>query len=37
VLLPGEIEMDKLERHRRDGVAMDEALLEKLAAYASGA
>jgi LDH2 family malate/lactate/ureidoglycolate dehydrogenase len=34
VRLPGEIEQDKLERHRRDGVAMDPALvarLEKLA------
>jgi len=37
VLLPGEIEMDKLERHRRDGVAIDEDLLEKLAGYARGA
>jgi LDH2 family malate/lactate/ureidoglycolate dehydrogenase len=36
VLLPGEIEMDKLERHRRDGIPMDEALLEKLALYARG-
>lgn len=36
VLLPGEIEMDKLERHRRDGIAMDEELLEKLAGYARG-
>jgi len=37
VLLPGEIEMDRLERHRRDGVAIDADLLEKLAGYARGA
>ena len=36
VLLPGEMEMDRLERHRREGVAIDEDLLEKLAAYARG-
>ena len=36
VLLPGEIEMDKLERHRRDGVAMDEEVLEMLARCARG-
>ena len=36
VLLPGEIEQDKLERHRRDGVAIDTDLLEKLALYARG-
>ena len=37
ILLPGEIEMDKLERHRRDGVAIEEGMLEKLAGYARGA
>ena len=37
VLLPGEIEMDKLERHRRDGVPIDEGVLERLAGYARGA
>ncbi len=30
VLLPGEIELDKLERQRRDGIALDDAVLEML-------
>ena len=37
VLLPGEIQMGKLERHRREGVAMDEEVLEMLARCARGA
>jgi len=36
VLLPGEMEMDKLERHRREGVAIESELLEKLAGFARG-
>jgi ureidoglycolate dehydrogenase (NAD+) len=36
VLLPGEIAMDNLERQRRDGISIDTALREKLAAMASG-
>ncbi len=36
VLLPGEMEMDRLERHRRYGVAIDAELLEKLAGLARG-
>jgi ureidoglycolate dehydrogenase (NAD+) len=37
VLVPGEIELDNLERHRRDGLALDpavRALLEHHAAKA---
>jgi LDH2 family malate/lactate/ureidoglycolate dehydrogenase len=34
VLLPGEIEMDNLERHRRDGIEVDPVLRAKLEAYA---
>lgn len=37
VLLPGEIEMRNLHRHRRDGVAIDAALLTKLNAFAARA
>ncbi len=37
VLLPGEIEMEKLERHRRDGVAMDEDVIEMVERLARGA
>jgi LDH2 family malate/lactate/ureidoglycolate dehydrogenase len=35
VLLPGEIELSRLERHRRDGIALDADLLAKLQAYAA--
>ena len=35
VLLPGEIELDNLERHRREGIEIDSALLERLQALAS--
>jgi LDH2 family malate/lactate/ureidoglycolate dehydrogenase len=35
VRLPGEIELDRLERHRRDGLALDEALVARLEALAS--
>jgi ureidoglycolate dehydrogenase (NAD+) len=35
VLVPGELELARLERHRRDGVAIDAALVAKLEAYAS--
>ncbi|MCW5590547.1 MAG: Ldh family oxidoreductase [Burkholderiales bacterium] len=35
VLLPGEIELGRLERHRRDGIALDPALVAKLEALAS--
>jgi len=35
VLVPGEIEMRKLELHRREGIAIDAALRDKLEAYAS--
>lgn len=35
VLLPGEIELDRLDRHRRDGLALDPALLAKLEALAA--
>jgi LDH2 family malate/lactate/ureidoglycolate dehydrogenase len=35
VLVPGELEMDKLERHRRDGIPVEPALRAKLEAYAS--
>jgi LDH2 family malate/lactate/ureidoglycolate dehydrogenase len=34
VRLPGEIELDRLERHRRDGVPMDAALVARLQALA---
>jgi ureidoglycolate dehydrogenase (NAD+) len=34
VRLPGEIELDRLERHRRDGVAVDPALVARLEALA---
>jgi len=35
VRLPGEIELDSLERHRRDGVVMDPALIARLEALAT--
>jgi LDH2 family malate/lactate/ureidoglycolate dehydrogenase len=35
VLLPGEIELGRLERHRRDGIVIDEALVAKLEALAT--
>lgn len=35
VLLPGEIELDRLERHRREGIALDPALLSRLQALAA--
>jgi LDH2 family malate/lactate/ureidoglycolate dehydrogenase len=35
VLVPGEREMDRLERHRRDGIPIEPALRAKLEAYAS--
>jgi LDH2 family malate/lactate/ureidoglycolate dehydrogenase len=34
VRLPGEIELERLERHRREGVAMDAALVARLEALA---
>jgi ureidoglycolate dehydrogenase (NAD+) len=34
VLLPGEIELDKLERHRRDGIPIDVHLHDQLIAFA---
>jgi LDH2 family malate/lactate/ureidoglycolate dehydrogenase len=37
VLVPGELEMDKLERHRRDGIPVEPALRAKLEAYAARA
>lgn len=37
VLLPGEIELDRLDLHRRDGLALDPALLAKLDALAARA
>jgi ureidoglycolate dehydrogenase (NAD+) len=37
VLLPGEIEMNNLERQRREGIAIDAELVAKLEAYASRA
>jgi LDH2 family malate/lactate/ureidoglycolate dehydrogenase len=37
VLLPGEIEMNNLERQRREGIAIDAALREKLAQFAARA
>ena len=35
VRLPGEIELDRLERHRREGVATDPALITRLEALAA--
>ncbi|HEY4997849.1 MAG TPA: Ldh family oxidoreductase, partial [Usitatibacter sp.] len=35
VLLPGEIELDNLERHRRDGIPIDVHLRDKLARFAA--
>jgi ureidoglycolate dehydrogenase (NAD+) len=35
VLLPGETEMDNLERHRREGIELDPQLRAKLEAYAA--
>ena len=35
VLLPGEIELDRLERHRREGIALDTELVERLEALAA--
>jgi LDH2 family malate/lactate/ureidoglycolate dehydrogenase len=35
VRLPGEIELERLERHRRDGVAMDARLIARLEALAA--
>lgn len=35
VLVPGEIELDKLDRHRRDGIAIDATLRSKLEALAA--
>jgi LDH2 family malate/lactate/ureidoglycolate dehydrogenase len=35
VLLPGEIELDRLERHRRDGIVLDPALVATLEAFAA--
>lgn len=35
VLLPGEIELDRLDLHRRDGLALDPALLARLEALAA--
>ena len=37
VLLPGEIEQDRLDLHRRDGLALDPALLAKLESLAARA
>jgi len=37
VLLPGEIELDRLDLHRRDGLALDPALLAKLESLAARA
>jgi len=36
VRLPGDIELDNLERNRRDGVALDPALVAQLEAMAAG-
>ena len=36
VLVPGEIELDNLERHRRDGIPIEAELREKLARLARG-
>ena len=35
VLVPGDIELDKLERHRREGIAIDPALQSKLETLAA--
>jgi ureidoglycolate dehydrogenase (NAD+) len=35
ILLPGEIELDKLERHRRDGIPIDVHLRDKLITFAA--
>jgi LDH2 family malate/lactate/ureidoglycolate dehydrogenase len=35
VLLPGEIELGRLERHRREGIALDPVLVAKLEAFAA--
>ena len=35
VLVPGELELDRMERHRRDGVPLDDALVAKLEAFAA--
>jgi ureidoglycolate dehydrogenase (NAD+) len=35
VRLPGEIELERLEKHRRDGIAVDAALLARLEAMAT--
>jgi LDH2 family malate/lactate/ureidoglycolate dehydrogenase len=35
VLLPGEIELDRLDRHRRDGIALDTELVARLEALAA--
>lgn len=37
VLLPGEIELGRLERHRREGIALDPALLSRLESLAARA
>ncbi len=37
VRLPGEIEMENLRRHRRDGIELDPALVAKLESFAAGA
>lgn len=37
VLVPGEIELGKLERHRRDGIALDPALISRLESLAARA
>jgi ureidoglycolate dehydrogenase (NAD+) len=37
VLVPGEIEMQKLARQRRDGIMVDEEILSRLQAYAARA
>ena len=36
VRLPGDIELDNLERHRRDGITLDPALVAQLEAMAAG-
>jgi ureidoglycolate dehydrogenase (NAD+) len=36
VRLPGEIEMENLRRHRRDGIELDSALRARLEAFAAG-
>lgn len=37
VLVPGELELDRLERHRRDGIPIEPALRARLEAYAARA